>query len=272
MKRVLGFTSIFLAAGLTSSCDSSQTHFSASQRGYKAAESANATSNLKPESEKFSFDTKAKASEAFVISLDDEKLATSFMLKNIYSDKEDTSDQLTRTPMTKMATQGTPGEDKTEMFQQADKRGLLDLLIVMDNSGSMGQEQANISTKLSSLLSSISDTDWQIAVISTDPNDNCNISIVRSGDNDANNLFKNAVTLGTNGSGNEQGIRRAVVGLKCESTPWVRNNSSVAVLIVSDEDNCSYNSTGCQNQPWAETSYLTNYIENTMNREIGKSR
>ena len=105
---------------------------------------------------------------------------------------------------------------------QVDKKGVLDLLLVVDNSASMQKEQENLSGKLGALLSSIDELDWQIGVISTDNNKNCEMSLIRSSDANKDALFKKAVSLGTNGSGAEQGIRRAVVGLKCVTSPWLR--------------------------------------------------
>ena len=47
----------------------------------------------------------------------------------------------------------------------------------------------------------------------------------------------------------EQGAKRAVQGLTCDNN-WLRNDSTVAVLIVSDEDNCSLTggSFGCKEE------------------------
>lgn len=127
-------------------------------------------------------------------------------------------------------------------FQNSEADGLLDIAIVVDNSGSMQEEQANLATKLEPLLSYISGTDWRIGVTTTDPADGC----LRFGDyigrNQADRVtkFENAIEAGTDGSGNERGILQAIRLLTndCNETPWIRNNSSLAVLIVSDEDNC----------------------------------
>lgn len=135
------------------------------------------------------------------------------------------------------------GRSLTETFyQNSEADGVLDIAIVVDNSGSMSQEQANLSTKLEPLLSFISGTDWRIGVTTTDPADGC----LRFGDyisrdqTDRVTRFQNAVRAGTEGSGNERGILQAIRLLTndCNETPWIRNNSSLAVLIVSDEDNC----------------------------------
>ncbi|RYZ49820.1 MAG: hypothetical protein EOP07_23905, partial [Proteobacteria bacterium] len=124
-----------------------------------------------------------------------------------------------------------------ETFTQKGVRGTADILIVVDNSDSMDAEQKNLSSKLTSLLSSLKDIDWQIGVVSTTVKtenkvDKCEIDIIKSSDSDIESRFSKAVSKGTNGATNEQGIRQAVNGLKCPQKPWVRADSTVAVLIL----------------------------------------
>ncbi|RYZ59838.1 MAG: VWA domain-containing protein, partial [Proteobacteria bacterium] len=160
-----------------------------------------------------------------------------------------------------------------ETFEQLGKKGLIDILVVIDDSGSMTEEQKNLSTKMNSLLTSLKDTNWQIGIVTTtvQASDKCILTLVKSTDTDAEAKFAKAVQAGLSGSGNEEGIRQAVNGLKCSQSPWVRADSSVAVLIVSDEDNCSSRGADCPNSPGKTISYLTNYIEQTLAREIGKT-
>lgn len=131
----------------------------------------------------------------------------------------------------------------TENFTQEEEAdGVLDIAIVVDNSGSMREEQVNLSDKLSPLLSYISETDWRIGVTTTDPRDGClrEGSFIGKHHADSRDRFSRAVMAGTSGSGNERGILQAIKLLNnaCDETPWIRDNSSIAVLIVSDEDNC----------------------------------
>lgn len=165
---------------------------------------------------------------------------------------------------------GMRTEDKTETFVQENKRDLSDILIVIDDSDSMRQEQKNLSSKMSSLLKSLQDVNWQIAVITTSalPSGECKLSLIKAGDSDAESRFAEAIEAGTKGSGNEQGILQSVVGLKCKEQPWIRENSSLAVLIVSDEDNCS-NGMGCNNSPALSERYLIDYVEKDLGRTIG---
>lgn len=115
----------------------------------------------------------------------------------------------------------------------------LDILVVIDNSGSMAEEQAGLADKLQPLLSAVSDSSWRVNIINTDADDpQCSRALVVKGDPAGEAKFKAGIEAGTDGSGLERGILRSVQGLECNND-WLRNDSVVAVLIVSDEDNCS---------------------------------
>jgi hypothetical protein len=99
--------------------------------------------------------------------LDVRDVSTTVTLKDERGPKTDNFTQNTRLPQTEPFTQGTPGVTKNEQFTQAGKKGLVDILVVIDDSGSMDKEQVNLSTKLNELLVSIKDADWQVSVITT---------------------------------------------------------------------------------------------------------
>ena len=151
----------------------------------------------------------------------------------------------------------------TEVFA-ASYRGTLDLQIVVDNSGSMAEEQTNMATKLGALLTAVADSDWRISINSTDPKDGCQRALIKKGDPNSTVAFALAVQAGTKGSSTEQSIFQAVEGLKgaCVTEPWVRANSAVAVLFVTDEDNCSKGncSTIFSTATKTDPSYLVNYL------------
>ena len=219
----------------------------------------------------FSFIASQEVNSSFKISLDDKMVMTEFTLTNLYSNREETKEQIKRTPLSETTQQGSDGKDETERFDQEEKAGLLDILVVIDDSGSMDQEQQNLATKLDDLLMYIAETDWQIGVVTTTPKNACEISIITVGENDIQNKFAAAVDAGTGGSGNEAGIKEAVNGLRCTENPWVRNDSSVAVLIVSDEDNCSFDGSDCQGEDWDKPQYLIDYVQNTLGRTVGQT-
>lgn len=115
-----------------------------------------------------------------------------------------------------------------EEASQASAKGALDILIVVDDSGSMAEEQKNLSNKLEPLLSEISGSDWKIGVITTSRGQSRLRAVISRGDRNADEVFRLAVTPGTRGDGTERGIYQAVQGLK--STGFLRPGSSVAVL------------------------------------------
>jgi hypothetical protein len=189
-----------------------------------------------------------------------------FVLTSKYEQTEKNFAQISRPNVSKNFRQGNLGEVRTERLFQADQ-GILDLLIVIDDSGSMAQEQMNLSTKLAPLLEYIKDSDWRIGVVTTDPARGCSRAVIQKGDSGVGTTFSNAINAGLAGSGNEQGIRQAVAGLSCATAPFVRANSTVAVLIVSDEDNCS-DGKGCA-APYNSPAYLTDFLAKDMKRKLG---
>jgi len=184
----------------------------------------------------------------------------------IYEQRTKEFQQLKRPRVTKLFAQGGLGMTRTDRLTQANL-GILDIQVVIDNSLSMKEEQANLATKLAPLIRDIEQSDWRINVVTTDPAqitaNVCSRALVRRGDANGAAVFSTGVSAGTSGSGYEQGFRLAVHGLACQTTPWVRPNSSLAVLIVSDEDNCSDRGKDCPNQAYAKSEYLLNYLTST---------
>lgn len=163
--------------------------------------------------------------------------------------------------------QGNLADEATESFKNLE-RSPVDILFVVDNSSSMREEQVNLSTKLSAVVGHLSESDWRLAVVSTDPNDSCTRRTIISKD-DANPAakFQSAVEgLGIGGYGTETGFLKAVQGLSScaadTSWPqgWTRANSAVATVIVSDEDNCS-DGTECGSKPHGKPKYLLDHLD-----------
>ena len=174
--------------------------------------------------------------------------------------------QGTSSPQVQTYDQGSNQQSGSDQFiQNSHGTGILDILVVIDNSGSMQEEQVNLSTKLQPLLTYVSESNWQIGVITTDSANDCLRALIKKGDSDVEQSFTNAINAGTSGSGNEKGILQSVVGLEATCTgSWLRDNSTVAVLIVSDEDNCS-DGTKCGDNPWGQGTYLTDYLAQIRN-------
>ena len=140
---------------------------------------------------------------------------------------------------------GTQGEARAESFAQNEK-GILDILMVVDNSASMQEAQENIAQGLPALLNYVSDSNWQIAITSTDRRE-CMRRIITTDTTDYEQVFAATIkSLGINGSSAEEAILMTQRGLRgeChgETTAWLRNNASLAIIIVTDEDHQCYKS------------------------------
>ena len=127
---------------------------------------------------------------------------------------------------------------QTDEFNQSQK-GLLDILLVIDNSGSMGSHQGKVAANLDALLQYIRASNWQIAVIGTKLS-SCLSERITKNTPKVQSKYRQLVNLGAMGNG-EYYFYKAIHGLKgeCNGTvsPWLRDGSTVAVLIVGDQFN-----------------------------------
>jgi hypothetical protein len=124
----------------------------------------------------------------------------------------------------------------------ASSSGLLDLLVVIDDSKSMKEELKALSSKLEVLLSDVSETDWQVGVIKMSDARMPAANLIKKGEPNAAKKFENAVSISSfDPNAAEQGFPKAIQSLEasCKGcNAWLRPQSAVGVLIVSDEDNC----------------------------------
>ena len=126
-------------------------------------------------------------------------------------------------------------------------QGIVDILLVIDNSISMRDEIDDVSRLLPELISYIGRVDWRIAVTTTDPSDSAILGFIDSNDSSPESRFRKLVgQIKTDGPNNERGIYQAKRAINSQN--WIRNSSDLAVLFVSDEDNCS-DGTNCENEP-----------------------
>lgn len=162
--------------------------------------------------------------------------------------------------------QGSSGSNNNQAYNVT-AMGIVDIVVVVDNSGSMKEEQTNLSSRMSPLLSAIRESDWKMVVVSTDANNEYFRGPISKSTFNAENVFANYVmNAGVNGSGLERPIKRAVDALSWRpflSGSWLRPNSTVAVVILTDEDNCHIDNEkgyGCSGFTDANGTYLTNYL------------
>lgn len=178
--------------------------------------------------------------------------------------------QLDRKRMESNFVQGHSGVSASQSFMVSEA-GVFDLLLVIDNSSSMGLYQKRLSKTLPDILRHISNTNWRIAVVTTSTP--C-LSKTKDGrryltradyDSDsvkANEDFIHMITVGEFGSTVERGILMATSGMleegcTSESNAWLRSDSQRSVLLLSDEKNCgSADNEGCPGQPYELAKYF----------------
>lgn len=125
----------------------------------------------------------------------------------------------------------------------------VDLLLVVDDSGSMAPYQQEVADHLDALLRflELGAVDWQLGVTTTDvaaDGGRIREQVITRDTPGAERLFRWAVGVGVHGAGQEQGLeaaRLAVSGplLARENHGLLRPGASLAVLTVSDEDDSS---------------------------------
>ncbi len=180
------------------------------------------------------------------------------------------SQQLDRTIYEDNFTQGHNGISANQSFQISEA-GIFDLLIVMDNSSSMGPYQNRISQNLTSILKYISNTNWRIAVVTTT---NACLNKTADGrkcitraDYDADPVkttadFQTMIKIGEGGDPVEKGIKvaaDAMTGQGCATTSneWLRADSQRSILLITDEKNCGSGSNeGCAGAPYETAQYF----------------
>lgn len=139
----------------------------------------------------------------------------------------------------------------------------VDVLVVVDNSGSMSVEQSNMGMRFASFLSRLQGLDWQVGIVTTDVQTNntaafkdgrllryasLNKNLITSADYAANAAAAESAFAATvqrpngEGSGNEQGVmatRRALERAAAAgdaNNGLIRSGAALSVILVSDAD------------------------------------
>ncbi|WP_413557837.1 hypothetical protein [Bdellovibrio sp. HCB209] len=138
----------------------------------------------------------------------------------------------------------------------------IDILFVVDNSPSMLEEQANMSSKINGFMNLVSGLNWQVALTTTDPRVNTldsskvnqpwgdgqfrpmlNQIFLKKGDvsdSAAQTALAEAIKVGANGSGDERPINNIYRAMeRSENAGFFRQNSNLVIVVISDEDECS---------------------------------
>lgn len=173
----------------------------------------------------------------------------------------------------------------------------VDVLFVVDNSGSMKQEQIDIANKISGFMDKIKDLNWQIALTTTDDrittpaadgvarpwsdgqfrpfdaDDGVEFILKAPLVNpaDAQAKLGHAIQVGLLGSGNERAIRATYRAVERASAAGAnqefhRPGARLAVVAISDEDECSKGHATCNAATAAQSDpqNLVNFVKSQL--------
>jgi len=154
------------------------------------------------------------------------------------------------------STESEEDAQRTDSFLQTE-RPTVDILFVVDNSGSMQQEQQNLATNFGQFIqfTTALDIDYHIGVITTDTDEDGALvapfisNIGSSATADPTGAFVQAVNVGTTGSATENGLETAVLALtepalSTTNAGFLREHALLSVIYVSDEDDHSNGDVG----------------------------
>lgn len=130
----------------------------------------------------------------------------------------------------------------------------VDILWVVDNSLSMGNEQDELIARFKEFIASMEETglDWHIGVVTTDLEDSekrgvlmGDPTIVTSATEDYETVFKQLIKkVGIDGSDKEAGIDAAFIALSeplvsTTNAGFLRDDARLSIIYVSDENDCT---------------------------------
>ncbi len=144
---------------------------------------------------------------------------------------------------------------ETETFRQVSSTAKkLDIVWIIDNSGSMADEQSALGTNFSAFINEFitKDVDFKMAITTTDvssadrkgrmvTDSNTRLTSAQAQSNELRfkDDFRRMVRVGTSGSGNEKGLEAAEGFMQKHATSFLRPDAYLAVVVVSDEEDQS---------------------------------
>jgi hypothetical protein len=140
--------------------------------------------------------------------------------------------------------------DGTDVFYQ-DPPSAVDILLIVDDSCSMGPYQKELSKNFSEFISFFTDANiqYQIGVVTTDIYGDdagrlINSQYITPETPDGEAQFADMVSVGTGGSGNEMGLEAARLALTeprigTSNAGFLRDEASLSLIFVSDEEDAS---------------------------------
>ena len=156
---------------------------------------------------------------------------------------------------------------KNEIFHQSSSQSKkIDILWIIDNSGSMSDEQTALGVNFSAFINDFitKDVDFKMAITTTDVSSAAKKGKMVTGSDtkltsakaDLNEArfkddFKNLVKVGTSGSGNEKGLEASEGFMEKYAASFIRPDAYLAVVVLSDEED----------QSSKAVSYYTNLLK-----------
>lgn len=152
-------------------------------------------------------------------------------------------------------TGGVSYESVEEVFHQADSQTKkLDIVWIIDNSGSMADEQTALGTNFSAFIDEFinKDVDFKMAITTTDTSSSSlkgkmvtgsdtKLTSAKAKQNETQfkSDFTSLVKVGTRGSGYEKGLGASEGFMEKYASSFLRNDAYLAVVVVSDEEDQS---------------------------------
>ncbi|MBI2520079.1 MAG: VWA domain-containing protein [Bdellovibrio sp.] len=145
----------------------------------------------------------------------------------------------------------TPSATVDHYTQNAEQVGKVDILWVVDNSGSMGNEQDALARNFDAFINGFltKGIDFRMAITTTDASRAARDGrlvgrILTSADALADeaafkNDFKTFIKVGTGGSGIEQGLHSSLTFLAINGNTFLRSDANLVIVYISDEEDQS---------------------------------
>jgi hypothetical protein len=167
---------------------------------------------------------------------------------------------------------GTDPRCKREIFRQAaEETKKLDIVWIIDNSGSMGDEQTSLGSNFSAFIDDFitKNVDFKMGITTTDVSSadrkgrmvsgsDIKLTSAKAQQNEAQfkSDFRSLVRVGLSGSGNEKGLEASEGFMQKHANTFLRQDAYLAVVIISDEEDQSPQSVA------AYTDYLKQFKNN----------
>ena len=141
----------------------------------------------------------------------------------------------------------------SESYTQPETSNKIDILWVVDNSPSMGDEQAGLASNFETFITNFVDVeeiDFKMGIITTDSainrvvGDDLTLQAATEDKKVFVTTFQEKIQVGITGHTNERGFLFSKKFLQYDTTSWVREGAYLVIIYVSDENDHSTSSGG----------------------------